>query len=139
LTSGRTYYVYGVLYVNSSEYSEIETKSFVTGTGATPLISMSYSLSPTTGGAITFSRSGFNYTASIPTISLGGTNSGANVEISIVKGSGASNVTATMGAKTTDTTFVISNSVLGFGRNPVTFTVTESGRTNLIYTIYIEK
>jgi hypothetical protein len=139
LTSGRNYCVYGVLYVSGSEYSEIETKNFMAGAGASPLLSMSYSLSPTTGSAISFSLSGFAYTASAPTISLSGTNSGANVEISVSKGSSASNVTATMGTTTNGTTFVIPYGNLASGRNTVTFTVRESGRTDLTYTIYIDK
>jgi hypothetical protein len=142
LTVNTRCYVFGVLYISSSEYSEIETLNFVTGTGAAPTLSVSYTLSATTGGAIRFSNSGVYYTAD-NAIPLSGDNSGASVRLSVTKSSSASYVAAkldskTLTATTGDTIFDIPNGNLSKGRNTVTLTVSEQGKSTLYYYIYID-
>jgi hypothetical protein len=146
LTDNTHYYVFGVLYVNNSDYSEIKTYNFSTGTGATPLLlSATYRLTTTTtSGAITFTHSvtdGFVYTAG-PHIDLSGANKDAGVSITVTKTpNAASNITASPPAwVTTDsTTFSIDGNNLTVGRNTLTLTVTEANKRSLTYTIYIDK
>ncbi|MDR2354827.1 MAG: S-layer homology domain-containing protein [Clostridiales Family XIII bacterium] len=144
LTANRHYYVFALLYVNGS-LSEVETRSFTTtGTGATPLLGATYTLSTTaTPGAIAFSNSGFSYAATAA-INISATeNSGATVTITVTKPSSAVTVTALLNsaavASTDGVTFYLSSDKLNKGRNTFTLTVAESNKSSLTYTIYIDK
>ncbi|MDR2132333.1 MAG: S-layer homology domain-containing protein [Clostridiales Family XIII bacterium] len=143
------YYVFGVLYVNANDYSEIKTFYFTTGTGtaASPLSKVSYSLSATTSGGINFTNSGYSYTAT-EGIKLDGTNAGApTTTITIERSSAASSVAVTLNganiysAQQNNATVSINNgSDLNAGKqNPVVITVTEPGKSTLTYTINIYK
>jgi hypothetical protein len=141
LVSGRTYYVFGVLYTNTNEYSEVERTSFTAGSGYATLTYVEYGLSTTTTrAAITFNGSGTSYTAPTPVIATGG----ADVTIYVTKLSGASTITPSAkvdgaGVATLATSFRIPYSGLTDAQTPITLTVAENGRTQVTYTIYINR
>jgi hypothetical protein len=135
LTANTNYYVYGVLYINNSEYSEIETRSFKTGV----TLSVSYKLSATTttgaiSGTIAFTASGnYAYNAN-STI----TANGADLTITVGNAGGAAVRTTLQNNKldTTSTSVSIKNTLLD-ATNTLTLTVSESGKGNLYYYITV--
>jgi hypothetical protein len=150
LTTGTTtYYVFGVLYTNTNEYSEIKNCNFAAGNGATQLWSVSYTVSPgsvtPTSGAISFSASGNTYTAnSSITVNATDATNGAVIRIAVTKGSGVNGYTVTSNIGTgkdsaSSTEFAIPVNTLYVGSTNVVLTVQESNRNNLTYTITINR
>jgi hypothetical protein len=133
LTTGRTYYVFGALYANSS-WSNVIRVSFTAGSGtlATPLTNITY----TTGAAvipINFS----NYTGTVSETIPANT----DVGIAFTKGSGTT-VGITIGGNTLadiGSGYTIPSGWLTSGTNTVKLNVSEPNRTSLTYTITITK
>jgi hypothetical protein len=140
LTSNRTYYVHGVLYVNG-EWSEIETKSFTTAeTGPLSSVSSRISTQGAIQSTIYFTGSGYNYSATSD-VYLTGTNSGADVTLTVNKINNSfaeASIPSGVAETTNSVNFTIYYNRLTVGRNSVIIYVTESGRT-WYYTVYINK
>jgi hypothetical protein len=145
LTAGRTYYVFGVLYTNTNEYSEIERTSFQAGSGTATSLSVStaaYGVNAiTTQASITgFSFNSAKYSASSTV------QAAANlIDITFTK-SPNSTVTVTSSntsiltglTSTTATPFTVRAGLQATGQTVITLTMVESGQTSY-YEITIYK
>ncbi|MDR2089899.1 MAG: S-layer homology domain-containing protein [Clostridiales Family XIII bacterium] len=146
LQTNKRHYVFGVLYVSGSDYSEIETVNFTTGTGTgTALVDVKYELS-STPGAISSIINNFNSDRNY-TLNLNG--SGANVTIYVTRASGTSvsmtvNGTQPASSGGNPEYWIIANGTLFSGAstsNSIRLTVTENttNKSSLTYTIYFNK